>query len=91
MSKQQGIRKFHDAGSGICHQIMADYARPGMVIVGSDSHTCTAGAFNTMAAGIDRTETAGLWLRGETWFRVPETLKITLTGKIETGSIMPKT
>jgi 3-isopropylmalate/(R)-2-methylmalate dehydratase large subunit len=83
--KQQGISKFHDAGSGICHQIMADYARPGMVIVGSDSHTCTAGAFNTLAAGIDRTEAAGLWLRGETWFRVPESLKITLNGRLKQG------
>jgi 3-isopropylmalate/(R)-2-methylmalate dehydratase large subunit len=81
----QGIDKFHDAGSGICHQIMADYARPGMVVVGSDSHTCTAGAFNALATGIDRTETAGLWLRGETWFRVPGSLKITLSGKLKQG------
>lgn len=83
--KQQGIQKFHDAGSGICHQLMVNYSRPGMVIVGSDSHTCTAGAFNSLAAGIDRTEAAGLWLRGETWFRVPETLKITLTGSLNQG------
>ncbi len=82
---QQGIKKFHDAGSGICHQLMADYTRPGMLVVGSDSHTCTAGAFNAMATGIDRTETAGLWLRGETWFRVPGTLKITLNGKLGQG------
>ena len=58
---QQNIKKFYDAGDGICHQIMANHAKPGMVIVGSDSHTCTAGAFNAMAAGIDRTETAGIW------------------------------
>ncbi len=58
--KEQGIKKFHDAGKGICHQIMSEYAKPGMVIVGSDSHTCTAGAFNSFAAGIDRTEAAGL-------------------------------
>ncbi|MGW8314318.1 MAG: aconitase family protein, partial [Bacteroidales bacterium] len=83
--RDQQISKFHDAGSGICHQIMAFYARPGMVIVGSDSHTCTAGAFNALAAGIDRTEAAGLWLRGETWFRVPESLKITLTGHLKPG------
>ena len=82
---EQGITKFHDAGKGICHQIMADYAKPGMVIVGSDSHTCTAGAFNSFAAGIDRTETAGLWRQGETWFRVPESLKITLHGKLNPG------
>ena len=81
----QGVEKFYDAGKGICHQIMSYHARPGMVIVGSDSHTCTAGAFNAMAAGIDRTETAGIWKRGETWFRVPESMKITLTGKLRKG------
>lgn len=84
-AEDQHISKFHDAGSGICHQIMAGYARPGMLIVGSDSHTCTAGAFNALAAGIDRTEAAGLWLRGETWFRVPESLRITLTGQLNKG------
>ncbi len=79
---EQGVSRFHDVGDGICHQLMSNYARPGMVIVGSDSHTCTAGAFNAFAAGIDRTETAGLWKQGETWFRVPESIKITLHGKL---------
>jgi 3-isopropylmalate/(R)-2-methylmalate dehydratase large subunit len=78
----QGITKFYDSGKGICHQIMSYHARPGMLIVGSDSHTCTAGAFNAFAAGIDRTESAGIWKRGETWFRVPESIKINLTGKL---------
>lgn len=83
--KYQGVEKFYDAGKGICHQIMSYHAEPGMIIVGSDSHTCTAGAFNAMAAGIDRTEAAGIWKRGETWFRVPETLKVTLKGKLNPG------
>ncbi len=82
---EQGIGKFHDVGKGICHQIMGDYAKPNMIIVGSDSHTCTAGAFNSFAAGIDRTETAGLWRQGETWFRVPDSIKITLNGKLPQG------
>jgi 3-isopropylmalate dehydratase small subunit len=56
-----------------------------MIIVGSDSHTCTAGAFNALAAGIDRTEAAGIWQRGETWFLVPESLKINLSGKLKPG------
>lgn len=85
MCEEQGIEKFHDVGNGICHQIMSYYARPKMLIVGSDSHTCTAGAFNAFAAGIDRTETAGLWKQGETWFRVPESIKITLSGKLNAG------
>ena len=80
---KQGIKKFYDAGKGICHQIMSYHARPGMLIVGSDSHTSTAGAFNSLAAGIDRTESAGIWKRGETWFRVPESIKISLTGRLK--------
>ncbi len=83
--KEQGIKNFYDIGRGICHQIMSYHAKPNMIIVGSDSHTCTAGAFNAFAAGIDRTESAGLWRQGETWFRVPESIKITLTGKLPKG------
>ncbi len=83
--RSQGIKKFHDAGDGICHQIMSYYARPKMIIVGSDSHTCTAGAFNAFAAGIDRTESAGLWKKGETWFLVPESIKICFKGKLNEG------
>ncbi|HCB63296.1 MAG: hypothetical protein A2W93_11005 [Bacteroidetes bacterium GWF2_43_63] len=83
--KEQGIKKFHDVGKGICHQLMALHARPKMIVVGSDSHSCTAGAFNAFAAGIDRTETAGLWKAGETWFRVPDSVKITLNGKLNKG------
>ncbi len=83
--KEQKVEKFYDAGKGICHQIMSYHAKPGMLIVGSDSHTCTAGAFNAMAAGIDRTEAAGIWKRGETWFRVPESIKINLHGKLPKG------
>jgi len=83
--QEQGITKFYDAGRGICHQLMSYHARPGMIIVGSDSHTCTAGAFNALAAGIDRTEAAGLYKRGETWFLVPPSMKITLRGKLRPG------
>jgi len=83
--KEQEIKSFYDSGMGICHQMMSKHAKPGMVIVGSDSHTCTAGAFNAMAAGIDRTEAAGIWKRGETWFLVPPSLKITLNGRFRQG------
>jgi homoaconitate hydratase family protein/3-isopropylmalate dehydratase small subunit len=82
---EQGIIKFHDSGAGICHQLMSYHARPGMIIVGSDSHTCTAGAFNALAAGIDRTEAAGIWKRGETWFLVPPSMRIDLKGKLRPG------
>src|SRR5664279_3147537 len=84
-AKEQGIAKFFDSGKGICHEIVARHAKPGMIVVGSDSHTCTAGACNALAAGIDRTEAAGIWKKGETWFLVPESIKITLTGKFREG------
>jgi len=84
-ARTRGIKKFYDAGRGICHQLMSNHAMPGMIIVGSDSHTCTAGAFNAMAAGIDRTETAGIWKRGETWFKVPDSMKIILSGQLREG------
>lgn len=83
--RQHHIEKFYDAGRGICHQIMSYHARPGMIVVGSDSHTCTAGAFNAFAAGIDRTESAGLWKQGETWFLVPQSVRINLHGSLPEG------
>jgi len=83
--KEHNITNFYDEGRGICHQLMSNHALPNMLVVGSDSHTCTSGAFATFAAGIDRTETAGLWLTGKTWFRVPETIKVVLNGKLSPG------
>lgn len=80
--KDQGIEHFYDIGCGICHQVLPEkhLTLPGGIVVGSDSHTCTYGAFNTFATGIDRTEAAGLWITGRTWFRVPETIEINLEG-----------
>jgi homoaconitate hydratase family protein len=80
--EDQGISHFYDVGCGICHQVLPEkhLALPGGIVVGSDSHTCTYGAFNTFATGIDRTEAAGLWITGRTWFMVPETIEINLTG-----------
>ena len=83
--KKEKIDIFYDEGQGICHQLMSNHVLPGQLVVGSDSHTCTSGAYNTFAAGIDRTETAGLWLTGKTWFRVPESIRVILTGKLQKG------
>jgi 3-isopropylmalate dehydratase large subunit len=79
---KQGIRHFYDMGIGICHQVVPEMGLcpPGSLILGSDSHTCTYGAFNSFATGIDRTEAAGLWITGRTWLKVPETICINLEG-----------
>ncbi len=79
------LPNFYDVGTGVCHQVMMEkgHALPGRIIVGSDSHTCSYGALGVFATGVDRTEAAALYLRGKTWLRVPETIKITLTGKLQ--------
>ncbi len=80
--QEQKITHFYDLKEGICHQILPEFGlcRPGEVLVGTDSHTTTHGAFGTFATGIGATEMAGVWATGELWLRVPETIKITVTG-----------
>ena len=78
------ITHFYDVGTGVCHQVMVEkgLAAPGTLIVGSDSHTCMYGALGVFATGIDRTEAAALILTGETWLKVPETIRIELRGRL---------
>ncbi len=80
----QGIQHFYDVGrGGICHQVLAEngHVRPGMVVVGTDSHTTTHGAFGAFATGIGATEMAGVWAEGELWFKVPATIRIEVEGE----------
>ena len=85
--RRYGVKHFYDVGVGVCHQIMVEkgLARPGMLVVGSDSHTCMYGALGAFATGIDRTEAAALLLTGETWLRVPESIRIELRGSLAPG------
>ena len=78
------LRHFFDIGEGICHQVMLErgLAPPGEIVVGSDSHTCNYGAVGAFATGIDRTEAAALLLTGETWLKVPPTIKVLLSGSL---------
>ena len=82
--RKYGIKHFFDIGTGVCHQVMVEkgLVLPGTLVVGSDSHTCSYGTVNAFATGIDRTEAAALLLTGETWFKVPETIRITLKGRL---------
>ena len=84
---EQGILNFFDIHAGVCHQVFSEacFALPGAVIMGSDSHTTTYGAFGAFAAGIGRTETASLWATDEIWLRVPETLRIEFSGRFPAG------
>ena len=85
--KQHGVRNFFDVGEGICHQVVMEQglALPGSIIVGSDSHTCSYGALGAFATGVDRTEAAAITLTGETWLRVPPTIRVVLEGNFRPG------
>lgn len=82
--KEQGIVNFYDVGFGICHQVLPEqgHVKPGMLIVGTDSHTTTYGAFGAFSTGIGATEMAGVWATGKLWFRVPRTIRMELTGRL---------
>ena len=70
----------------ISHQYIMEYlAAPGMVILGADSHTCQAGCMGAFATGIGSTEIAATWATGQLWLRVPETIKIKLSGNLNRG------
>jgi len=78
--------RFSEAGRGICHQVLAeDYASPGQIIIGTDSHTVTAGALAAFGTGMGATDVAVAIGLGKTWLRVPETIMIKLDGDLPTG------
>jgi len=85
--KEQGITSFYDVGEGICHQVLPEkgHALPGHLIVGSDSHTTTHGAFGAFAAGIGRTEAAAVMATGEIWLMVPQSFRIKVEGELPKG------
>ena len=80
--KAEGVTRFHD-NMGICHVVLPEqgHLKPGMFVVGGDSHSCTGGAFGAYVLGVGSTEMFGVVATGEIWIRVPETILIEWQGK----------
>jgi 3-isopropylmalate/(R)-2-methylmalate dehydratase large subunit len=84
-AKKWKLENYFEVGrGGICHQVMIDegFVAPGRLIVGADSHTCTYGALNAFSTGIGSSEAAAVFAEGELWFKVPESIKIKLYGRL---------
>lgn len=83
--KKQQIKNMYIQGEGICHQVLPEngHVKPSTVIVGADSHTCTYGAFGAFSTGLGATDLAMVYVTGQNWFKVPEGLKINVTGSLQ--------
>ncbi|OUJ18587.1 Homoaconitate hydratase/3-isopropylmalate dehydratase large subunit LeuC family protein [Methanonatronarchaeum thermophilum] len=80
-AREHGI-KLYDVGEGVCHQLMLEnHVEPGQLVIGADSHTCTYGAVGAFATGVGSTDMAAAFATGKLWFKVPQTIKINLTGQ----------
>jgi 3-isopropylmalate/(R)-2-methylmalate dehydratase large subunit len=87
-AKKHDIKNFYDIGNhGVCHALLPEkgHVVPGSTIVCGDSHTCTHGAFGAFSTGIGSTDLAASIATGELWFKVPETIKFVLKGKLPNG------
>ena len=82
--RKYGFTNVYLSGAGICHQVVPEkgHAWPGAVIVGTDSHTTTYGAFGAFATGIGHTEMAYVLIFGELWLKVPEIMRFNITGEM---------
>ena len=87
-AREKGIKHYYPVGkAGVCHALLPEqgHIRPGEVIVGGDSHTCTYGAFAAFSTGIGSTDLAAAIATGELWFKVPESMKFVLNGSLNKG------
>ncbi len=82
---KHGIGNFHN-GEGVCHQLLMEkYILPGQIVIGADSHTCTLGALGAFGTGMGSTDIVGAMTTGSTWLKVPESIKVCITGKLNKG------
>jgi len=83
--KEQGLP--HLLHQGVCHQVMIEegYITPGAIVIGADSHSNTYGAIDAFGTGLGSTEIGVAWVTGKCWFKVPETIRVELSGQTQPG------
>lgn len=86
-AREQGIQHFYDVGEGMAHELMMAHGHvlPGHFVVGTDSHTPSYGAIGAFSCGLGASDMLSIWATGELWFRVPESVKVVLKGRIPIG------
>src|SRR4030043_1153653 len=87
-ARQHNIKHYYKLGrAGVCHALLPEqgHIRPGELIIGGESHTCTYGAFAAFSTGVGSTDLAAAIATGELWFKVPESMKFVLNGKLPKG------
>ncbi|MCK4886712.1 MAG: 3-isopropylmalate dehydratase large subunit, partial [Planctomycetes bacterium] len=87
-ARKKNIKYYYPIGkAGVCHALLPEqgHIRPGEVIVGGDSHTCTYGAFGAFSSGIGSTDLAASIATGQLWFKVPQSIKFVLKGSLGKG------
>ncbi len=87
-ARRHKIKHYYKLGrAGVCHALLPEqgHIRPGEVIVGGDSHTCTYGAFAAFGTGIGSTDSAAAIATGQLWFKVPASMKFVLNGSLGLG------
>ena len=84
----RGIKKFYDVDAGIAHIVLTEegHIRPGMVVIGSDSHTTIYGALGAFGTGVGFSELTAAWVTGKIWMKVPQSLKVVIEGPLARGS-----
>ena len=85
---RKGIKKFYDVNAGIAHLVLSEegHIRPGMVVIGSDSHTTIYGALGAFGTGVGFSELTAAWVTGKIWMKVPQSLKVVIEGPLTRGS-----
>lgn len=87
-AEQKGIKKFYDIDAGIAHVVLIEdgHVRPGMVLIGTDSHSTIYGALGAAGSGVGFSEVTAAWVSGFLWMRVPASIKVVIDGPLALGT-----